>query len=478
MILMLTGCYERARYTPAITPSKELSPEQPIGCIEPDEAPVKAESQPATIMTLAECIETAVAENGSVRIADRRILIAKDRVREAWAIDLPKLTAEGRFDVQDQESALVSSGAAAAAASAGLTQTPKVDRDVSSATINLLVPVYDFGYGYHQRQAARHGVDVSRYAADRTRQDLALMVSQAYYRVLEAQKIKMVLDESIQTVQRQLVISRDFLEEGLVAKNDVLVAEVQLATRQQELIQAENNIQLAMATLNRLMNQSVNREMKIMDVMEVEPWKGSFDTIFRLAINNRPDLGAIRKQVDISEEEYRSARAQLMPKFDAYMRYGYTDSHDLPEKDVEAGGIVATIPIFEGGANYARMIRRNKEINEAIDRLSESEKDVILDVKKAYLNLNDAAQRVPVARKNIELATENLRITRDQYSQGLLTSADVLQEEERLALARSRYYQALYGYHEAFAVLKNVIGTDPPVSEGKNQGEVAGNEKK
>jgi outer membrane protein TolC len=189
-----------------------------------------------------------------------------------------------------------------------------------------------------------------------------------------------------------------------------------------------------------------------------------------MAIDRRPDLAALRSSVEISEEEYRSARAKLMPRFDAYAKYGYTDSNDYWAKDAESAGLVATLPIFEGGANYAQMIRRNKEINESIDRLSEGEKDIILDVKKAFLNLNDAAERVPVARKNIELATENLRITRDQYGQGLLTSADVLREEERLAGARSRYYQALYSYHEAFAVLTNVIGSAPPASDEPIQG--------
>lgn len=87
--------------------------------------------------------------------------------------------------------------------------------------------------------------------------------------------------------------------------------------------------------------------------------------------------------------------------------------------------------------------------------------DVLLDVRQAYLDQSAAAERIPVARKAIELAAENLRIVRDQYGQGLVTSVDVLIEEDRLSRARSNYYRALYAYHQAQARLTNALGGAP-----------------
>jgi outer membrane protein TolC len=250
----------------------------------------------------------------------------------------------------------------------------------------------------------------------------------------------------------------------LVAKNDVLVVEVQLAERRQQLIQAENNIQLAMATLDRLMDEAVTKELKLVDILEATPWKGTFESVFFLAIKSRPDLAALRRQIQIVEEQYRSTRANLMPRISGYVNASYADQDNLPNRDrrVAQGGVVADLSIFDGGLTYAQLARLSKEINEAVDSQSEGEKDILLDVKQAYLNLNDAAERIPVARKSIELAVENLRITRDQYAQGLLTSEDVLLQEERLAQARVSYYQALYAYHQSLAVLVNAIGTNPP----------------
>jgi outer membrane protein len=464
LFMVLMGCetYTQFRHTPAVVPSKKIPPEKGIDTRLPENSPVyRPTTQPTGVLTLKACIEAALARNGQIRIADRRILIARDRVLEAWSVDLPKINVDGKYEIQ--EKGVISTMVPAAGGGVRMNNV-SLDRDVASYTASLIVPIYDFGVGYHLREGARIGVDVASLTSERVRQNLALNVAQAYFRILEAQKIKEVVLESIQTVDRQLKIAQDFLSQGLVAKNDVLVVEVRLAQRNQELIAAENNRQLAMATLNRLMDDPVTRELQIEDILEVAPWRGDFNMVFYLAIQNRPDLAALRQQIRIVEEQYRTSRASLMPKVSGYMNYTYVDSRNLTDKDTPVGGVMVHWSAFDGGLTYAQMARLSKEINEAIDNQSESEKDVILSVKQAYLNLNEAIERIPVAKKAVELAEENLRITRDQYAQGLLTSADVLQEEERLALARSSYYQQLYSYHQSFAILTNVIGTTPPAT--------------
>jgi len=100
--------------------------------------------------------------------------------------------------------------------------------------------------------------------------------------------------DSIGLVERQLQIAQDFYDQGLVARSDVLTAEVQLADRRQQAIQAENNVQLARATLNRLMSLDVGEPTRIVDVLETEPWQGSFESALQVAVERRPDLEALR----------------------------------------------------------------------------------------------------------------------------------------------------------------------------------------
>lgn len=453
--------------------------------------PTTGQVQPAAL-SLDECIEMALRSNRRISIADRRVLIARDRVSEAIAMTLPQLSAEGRFTSRNNDSgiqrpeaslrnrlrqSLTQAAATSLVDQAGLTPTGQFlqpsgagpsfsgtfsQRDAWTGTVSLLVPIYDFGRSEYIRQAQEGRVDTARYDARRERQDVAFAVNQAYYRVLEAEKIKGVVEESIRVVERQLEIARDFLSQGLVAANDVLAVEVQLAERRQELSQAENNIQLAVATLNRQIGADVTQPTTIVDVLEVDPWQGRFTDALMLAIDTRPDLLSLKRQIEIARDEFRAARAEgTAPRIFAFADYNWSSDEFLLNSEWLSGGVAVQIPIFDGGVTIARLQRQRKEIAETVDRYDERIDDIVLDIKQSYLNVNEAAGRIPVARKAVELAEENLRIVRDQYGEGLLTSADVLIEEDRLSRSRSNYFQSLYDYHESYARLINAVGAEP-----------------
>ncbi|MEZ5993697.1 MAG: TolC family protein [Planctomycetota bacterium] len=126
-------------------------------------------------------------------------------------------------------------------------------RENVSLSVNAVVPIYDFGKTMYALEVANGRADLAELSARRQYQEVEFGVALGYFRLLEAQKILQVVEESIEVVQRQLQIAQEFLEQGLVANNDVLVVEVQLAQRQQEQLRAHNNVEVAKATLNRLM---------------------------------------------------------------------------------------------------------------------------------------------------------------------------------------------------------------------------------
>lgn len=416
----------------------------------PSTVPPQAE-KPAGLF-LDDCIDLALRRHRSVRIADRRVLIAKDVVDEKFGFILPKLAAEGRFETRNNDRGSTFGGNTFVTG----------DKEIGIARVSLLVPIYDFGGAWNEWESAELAVDVAGLSAARTRQDLTFLVSRAYYRVLEAGRIKAVVEESLKLVARQLEIARDFRAQNLVAASDVLTAEVQQAERRQDLIRASNNVELARATLNRLMGRPVDEPLDLRDVLEAEPWRGSFEAALRTALERRPDLSALKKQVDIARADFGATRAGLLPRIYAFADYNHSTDDFLLNQDWLVGGVAVQIPLFDGGSTIARVRQREKEVAEAVDRHDEQVDDIVLDLKQNYLLVREAAERLPVARKAIDLAEENLRVVRDQYAEGLLTSADVLTEEDRLSRSRTNYYRSLYEYHGAFARLAHAVGGPPP----------------
>ena len=420
--------------------------------------PVQDPAVPAVLhgttaeLSLPDAIRAALENNRNVGISRRRIGIAQDRLREAKAGDLPKVTFDGATAQRDYP----------AQVKFGSQTVSQGDLYTATTRTALVMPLTDFGRTYNAKEAAEFGVDVARLNSERTEQDIVLQVSQSYYRVLRSQKIRQVVLDSIAAVQLQARDAKAFFEQGLVASSDVLSAEVRLAERQQDLIQAEANLQIAMATLNRVMGADVNRKLQLKDVTSDPQWSGNYDALVQTAHQNRSDLRAARLQMLSSEADLRGARADNYPRLNAYAEYDTNSTSLFVNREWTATGLTLSMTLFSGGAQSAAIERRQKELLEAQDQFLERQDNISLDVKQAYLTVGQTYDSVRVARKNQQLSAENLRIFRDRYTQGLVTSTDVLTAEDAASRARSNYYQALYDYHSALARLDNVIGRSKP----------------
>jgi outer membrane protein len=401
-------------------------------------------------LTLQDCLRLAEANSRRISIVDRRVLLERDRRLEAFGLVLPRITGQSRASFRSNDQGIIRDGESFVTGG----------RDIQTASLGLLVPIYDFGGAFSQIKAQRLQIHAAQLDAEQERQDLRLEVTRAYFQILEARKIKTVVEESIQSVEQQLKISRDYYDQGLVAKNDLLVSEVQLARRQQELIQAENAIELSVSTLNRLTGLSVTRPTKVRDITVVEPWNGSFDSLVSLALAHRPDLKAFADRAEIASALYRSARSSFFPRLFAFGEADYSSDSTLLNNTWLSGGFGMNITLLDA-STFARIREQRKLADEAADQRQDRVDEAMLEIQRAYLSVRNASETLPVTQKNIDQAEENLRITRDRYREGLVTSADVLVEEERFAQARSDYYAALYGYHQAFAELVHTVGATP-----------------
>ncbi|MCG3136067.1 MAG: hypothetical protein HMLKMBBP_03864 [Planctomycetes bacterium] len=402
-------------------------------------------------LTLKECIEVAVSRRGIVRRAELAVLIARARTDETFAQILPRVSVDLRGESRNNDRGAVFDGAEARMTG---------DRTVGTGSLSLIVPIYDFGGSMSKIDAAEARTRSAEHDGVRARHDLALAVSRAYFRVLEARKVIEVVDESLRVVERQLAAARDFERAGLVARNDVLTAEVQLARRRQESIEAHSNVEFAVETLNRVAGLDLARRTEVVDVLEASAWDGPLGEALAAAAERRPELLSLSEQIKAARSEHEAIAAEYLPGIFAFGSLNHTTDSFTLNKDWAAGGVGVRWSVFDGWASDARRRRTREETRDLQESRDELAIEIALGVRTAYRDVRDTAERVPVARQAIALAEENLRVVRDQFGAGLVTTADVLVEEERLASGRSTYFRTLYDYHDAVARLSHAVGGD------------------
>ena len=435
--------------------------------------PISLSAEEPHKLSLSQIQEAALIHSEELSIAELETLIATEKIQEIRGINLPKLTIDGSYNLRNNDLGSVRKNPMyrktqpPAPQIQGMPSPPPqpkniktivANKHVTNGKVSLIVPVYDFGYVSHLMEAQSALVEETIHEKERVQQDLLVAVAINMYRALEGSKIEAVVQESLRVLGAQLTTAADLFSVGLVTHNDVLVVEVQLAEREQELIQARHNIESALCSLSRLTGWQIAQVAQLEDIEEQFSWEESVDAIISQANEIHPVLKKIQARTAAAASDYQATRAENYPDINAFVNLHSSNDTYLLHKNWVHGGVCIEIPIFDGGIVESRLAQKRKQLSALDFRYTEAIEDIHLGIRKAFLEVDSASRQVPVALKSIKLAEENLMISRDLFTEGLIMSDDVLNDESRLSQARSNYYQSLYDFYIAKSELDYASG--------------------
>ncbi|HUB01916.1 MAG TPA: TolC family protein [Terriglobales bacterium] len=297
---------------------------------------------------------------------------------------------------------------------------------------------------------------------ERIDQEILFRVVQSYYGVLLAAKQLEVADQAEKTAKSILDRSQVRFDAGLVVESDLLSSRVRLASREQELIRARNNLEFARAQLDTAMGVAADTQYQPTDSLAAKnlaavPLQG----LEQNALANRPDLKRIEAQQSAQELSVAIAKSSFGPRLNAFAGWELDNPTFLAGGGGNnwLGGIELQLDLFEGGAKRAALSRERANA-ERIAALKEAANDAVrLEVRQAYYDQDASHQQVEVARMAIAQAQESLRINQDRYDSGLLTITDLLGAEEAARRTQTDYWQAVYQLHISYANLELACGT-------------------
>jgi outer membrane protein TolC len=302
---------------------------------------------------------------------------------------------------------------------------------------------------------------------DRTGQEIVFRVTGSYYAVLLAKKQLEVAGQAMKTAEAILEQSKNRFESGIVVQSDSLSAQVRVASRQQELIRAQNNLALARAELSTAMGLAAQGDFEPAgDLTERTLPAVPLEDLEKQALEMRPDLKRIRSEEAAQQQSVSIAKSSFGPRVNAFAGW----EADNPTLVAGGGGnnwlagIEVQIDLFQGGAKQAELARE-RALQDKIAAAKESAADEVrLEVRRAYYDVDSTRQQLEVARASIAEAQESLRINQDRYDAGLSTITDLLAAEDTARRAQTDYWEALCRYYTGYAALELASGTLNPQS--------------
>ena len=343
--------------------------------------------------------------------------------------------------------------------------TQQISSNVYNFNTTLGQPLFTGGFNLATYRSAKVGVDLSKESLEAAKQDLVLQVRVGYFTILRAEKFLAVAEQQVRNFEAQLEVTQAFFDVGIVPKNDVLLAEVNLANARQSLVRAANDLATARASFNILLRREVNTTFEVVDILIHKVFSLSFEQCLDEALRLRPEVKAAQLNIDQAKENVKIARAGFFPTIrltgnynrnaDFWMLEGGSKEITSDYWSVQA---LATFTVWNWG-NTAFKVGENKvKVKQAEDSKIQLIDSVTLEIKNDYLNMLVAEKNIDTAEKSIEQAEENLRMNEERYKYQVATQTDVVNAVTLLAQARTNYYGALSDFNVAKAQLERAMG--------------------
>jgi outer membrane protein TolC len=376
-------------------------------------------------------VTTAVVDNNlQIRAAAFDVAVARAELAQAEGARAPQTALSGSYTRTQQQ------------------PNPLIDPNVYSAGLNVTYPLSTGGRLEAQVALAQANLQGAQATYDRTRQQLVFGARQLYLQGLLAAENVAAAQRAMNAANESLRVARSRLSAGAASQFDVLQAEVAVANAEQSMVQARAGVASAQASLNATLNLPQDTSLELTDTLSPRPVTLTLDAAVAQALRDRPDLIALRSRIVAAQAGIDLASSGGQPTIGLGAGYGVTNASGQSPYVYGLWSVTlsATMAVFDGGITEAKVREARDQVNQLKTREAQTKQQVELDVRLAWLGLEQAAGRLAAATKAVEQGRESSRLAAARYSAGVGTQLELLSAQSTLAqselsLAAARFDQ-------------------------------------
>ncbi|MSU65361.1 MAG: TolC family protein [Opitutus sp.] len=299
-------------------------------------------------------------------------------------------------------------------------------------------------------KASRVGVEVAQANYSAVVQNILTSVAQTYFTHLRNLRRLDVFDANISRARSLLELAKNQLAAGVATQIDVTRADSVLALADQARLQQVTVLYQSELLLKRLLDVDTGVEMRLAD-FSVKRLPASMFAFGeqKTAFETRADYLASMKSLEQTKGDVRTAAFERLPILALTGTYGLASAKfdDSSKKDTWSTGVGLSFPIFDGfraGADKRVALSRQRA-QEA--RLHSLELQITAEIRLALQDAGSRNAQIAVAEKAVRLAQEEQRLARQRYQQGVADNREVVESENRLAIANDNLVEAVYQYN-------------------------------
>jgi outer membrane protein TolC len=411
-------------------------------------------------LTLTEAIQGALHSNPDLHSSTEQIRIADATLQRARAEFYPELGIVGSYSATDVPAIAFQYQTNQANLNLRRDITRPGIVDNFQTRLVLQQSLYDGGRRKAQSQAAQAQRDVAVDGLSTLQNQLVFHVAEAYYRLLQVRDLLRVRSEAVHQVENHLQTARLEYQAGQTTKSDVLMAEVHLAEVREVFLSTKNQFELSWAVLENVTGSRFSQRV-LPKRVQTFPWKSQVEevkTVIAEALDRRPELSVLAHSRRATEYDLQAARAGKSATIDFIADYQVFTGDFSRVNDGFFVGLVLKLNVFDAGRTKSEVSRVAAQLRELRSRRRRLMLDIELDVRRAYLGLLDAEERIKVGRQAVIGAVESLREVEVQSRNRMATMTQLIDAQVALSESRVRHTNAQADMQVARIALRRAVG--------------------
>ena len=337
-------------------------------------------------------------------------------------------------------------------------------RDRWELNINIYQPLFTGFNLLSTYEKSKLAHEQSKSQLSRAELELVLEIQTSFLDLLAARESVRVAEDSLTRLNSHLDVSRSFYDVGLVPRQHVLEAKVDVSEAEQELISARNRVDTLESRLNMLLGLPRNMEVVYEGRLEFVPFTLDLDESRDRALQNRPDIIIADKSIQMALQDERITASDMYPHvgatFDVFRRGDdpTVSGSAMEDRSEWRAGVQMQWTLFEWGRTYYAREQARQETRQLVAEYEDLLQNVSFEVKSDYLLIQESRQRIKVARQGLEEAKESYRMAQARYEAQVGTSTQVLDAQANLTAAEARLINAESDFLKAVASIYRAMG--------------------
>uniref|UniRef100_E6PNS4 Putative Integral outer membrane protein TolC,efflux pump component n=1 Tax=mine drainage metagenome TaxID=410659 RepID=E6PNS4_9ZZZZ len=327
-----------------------------------------------------------------------------------------------------------------------------------STRLEAQLPLYTGGKLQGYRQQARAMLLAAQSGDVAARQQIIARALQAYDGVYTARAFQGVAAKALEAAQSQVKTVDSLLKQGVVIKSDLLSAQVRLEDVKLQQEQAGDMEAQAMDALHVALGLPLTEKIELGPEVQVSLPAGSPDSWIGQALENNPQIQALRQQIQAASGKVEVARSELYPQVGALARVDTADPSVGFSAHSYTIGAQLTWNVFDGGVARQGVDQAVAQRMEMQAKLQSAENQLGMQIQDSYRKALNAQNQLKTRALAVQQSEEAARIVSKRYANGVGTLVEVQGAQAQLDKARADLVLARNQINMQRAALRLALG--------------------